>query len=125
MTDRRKIQYYIFPEKMEADAYVDSVLESIPQGDRGRILRAATLAGFALHKVESRIPYLLAELLNAKTSKGEILQILKAVIPDDMESIIPEPKAKNSQQPEMPTGLEKKTDTEEETRLNAKGLFPH
>lgn len=122
MTDRRKIQYYIFPEKMEADAYVDSVLESIPQGDRGRILRAATLAGFALHKVESRIPHLLAELLNSKTSKDEILQILRAVIPDDIQSVAPLSKAGEGQRPQVSAEAESR-DAEDQTRQNAKGMF--
>ena len=122
MDNRRKILYYLSPDKLESDKYVCDQLDSIPKGDRGRILRAATLAGFALQKIEGRIPFLLSELLNDSTSKEEIVQLLKVVLPPDLlstlqtegsELLLAQGKGKG----EIPS------DNLETTRNNAKRMF--
>lgn len=121
MDNRRKIQFYLSPDKLEADKYVCDQLDSIPQGDRGRIQRAAMLAGFALQKVEGRIPFLLSELLNDKTSREEVVQILRMLLPSDLVSELQkEGKKEISRGQGQGEGAMENT---EATRNNAKKMF--
>jgi hypothetical protein len=121
MDNRRKIQFYLSPDKIEADKYVCDQLESIPQGDRGRVLRAVTLAGFALQKIEGRIPFLLSELLNENTTREEVIQILKVVLPPDLLSELQT--GRKPEVPGEPSRGEIPADKEAETRNNAKKMF--
>lgn len=122
MDTRRKIQFYLNPETNQADHCVDKVLDNTPQGDRGRLMRAAMLSGFALHKIDPRIPFLLSELLTEKTTFSETLQVIKAVLPaaqvDKLEEILQtaQPVKTAEQQPTH-------TGAESETRNNARGMF--
>lgn len=77
MDTRRKILFYINPESNQADKYVCDRLDNIPQGDRGRMNRAALLSGYTLQRIDSRLPYLLAELLTENTTTEEICRYFK------------------------------------------------
>lgn len=121
MDNRRKILFYLSPDKIEADKYVCDQLDSIPQGDRGRIQRAAMLAGFALQKIDGRIPFLLSELLNGNTSREEVIQILKVVLPADLLSELQT--GRKPAAPGDPSRGEIPADKETETRNNAKQMF--
>lgn len=122
MDTRRKIQFYINPETNHADSCVDTVLDSTPQGDRGRLQRAAMLSGFALHKIDPRIPFLLSELLTEKTTLSEILQVIKAVLPADQSEKVNDilRVVETAKSPEMPS---QQAGAEDETRSNARGMF--
>lgn len=120
MDTRRKIQFYLNPESNAADSCVNTMLDNTPQGDRGRLQRAAMLSGFALHKIDPRIPFLLSELLTEKTTLSETLQVMKAVLPaaqaDKLESII---RVAAPVSPSVPQS----TGGDDETRNNAHGMF--
>jgi len=122
MDTRRKIQFYLHPETNQADHCVDKVLDNTPQGDRGRLMRAALLSGFALHKIDPRIPFLLSELLTEKTTFSETLQVIKAVLPaaqaERLEEILQTvPPVITAEQQSRPPGADA------ETRNNARGMF--
>ncbi|WP_334472309.1 plasmid partitioning/stability family protein [Arsenophonus sp. PmNCSU2021_1] len=57
MDTRRKIQFYINPDRHSADKYVGEVLEKMPQGERGKFMPGAFLSGVALFKQEPRLIY--------------------------------------------------------------------
>ncbi|MEY8712265.1 plasmid partitioning/stability family protein [Mangrovibacter phragmitis] len=120
MDTRRKINFYLNPERNEADRYVCEVIDSLPQGERGQVWRAAMLAGFALRKQDSRLPNLLAELLTAETSFADIIQLMRAVFPEEMArtgwSVPAGPVATAPQTPQVPS-------VEDETRDNARQMF--
>ena len=122
MDTRRKIQFYLNPETNQADRCVDAVLNNTPQGDRGRLQRAAMLSGFALHKIDPRIPFLLSELLTENTTFSETLQVIKAVLPaaqaERLEEIIQTAPPENiAEKHPLQAGAE------DETRSNARGIF--
>lgn len=122
MDTRRKIQFYLNPETNQADSCVDTVLDNTPQGDRGRLQRAAMLSGFALHKIDPRIPFLLSELLTEQTTFTETLQVIKAVLPaaqaDKLEEFL------HTAQPVKTVEQQsRQTGAESETRNNARGMF--
>ena len=81
MDARRKIMFYLNPETNIADSIVNETLDSIPQGERGRLNRAALIAGIALYRQDARIPFLISELLNKDTQFADIVQLLKSVYP--------------------------------------------
>ncbi|MEI2630915.1 plasmid partitioning/stability family protein [Erwinia aphidicola] len=122
MDTRRKIQFYLNPETNQADRCVDTVLNNTPQGDRGRLQRAAMLSGFALHKIDPRIPFLLSELLTENTTFSETLQVIKAVLPaaqaERLEEIIQTAPPEN-----IPEQHPLQAGAEDETRSNARGMF--
>lgn len=84
MDARRKIMFYLNPETNIADSIVNETLDSIPQGERGRLNRAALIAGIALYRQDARIPFLISELLNKNTQFADIVQLLKSVYPLEM-----------------------------------------
>lgn len=79
MDKRRTITFKINPESNVADNVVSTTLDSVPQGERGRLSRAALAAGLALYRQDARLPFLLCELLTHNLSYSEIEQILKSI----------------------------------------------
>ena len=71
MDTRRKILFYINPANSQADQFASLALDSVVQGERGRLQRASMLAGLALHKIDPRLPFLLSELLTETTTEAE------------------------------------------------------
>ncbi|EPZ8357845.1 plasmid partitioning/stability family protein [Enterobacter hormaechei] len=88
MDARRKIMFYLNPETNIADSIVNETLDSIPQGERGRLNRAALIAGIALYRQDARIPFLISELLNKDTQFNDIVQLLKSVYPLEMAKLM-------------------------------------
>ncbi|MFS1538089.1 MAG: plasmid partitioning/stability family protein [Candidatus Phlomobacter fragariae] len=84
MDTRRKIQFYINPDRNSADKCAGEVLENIPQGERGKFMRAAFLSGVALFKQEPRLIYMLSELLTEKTTIEEITKVMETVLKNKM-----------------------------------------
>nr|WP_318375260.1 plasmid partitioning/stability family protein [Enterobacter sp.] len=83
---RRKITFYLNPESSPAERYVCDEIDRMPQGERGRVWRAAMLAGFALRKQDVRLPQLLAELLTQDTTFDEMILVMQAVFPEEMKN---------------------------------------
>lgn len=79
MDKRRTITFKINPESNVADNVVSTTLDSVPQGERGRLSRAALAAGLALYRQDARLPFLLCELLTHDLSYTEIEQIVKSL----------------------------------------------
>lgn len=88
MDARRRILFNLTPETSGADSYVCDEIEKVPQGERGKLFRATMLAGFALRKQDPRLPNLLAELLNEKTSFDDIINILRVIYPQQINAMI-------------------------------------
>ncbi|WP_312836758.1 plasmid partitioning/stability family protein [Pantoea sp.] len=126
MDTRRKILFYINPSSSQADGYVNARLDSVPQGERGKLQRVAMVSGFALQKIDPRIPFLLTELLTENTSAEEILQILKAVLQRDI--IATEPVSSVTAEKSVSKNAVESTppatsDDEDITRKNSRNLF--
>lgn len=124
MDTRRKITFYLNPETNEADRFVCQKTDETPQGERGRLWRAALLTGFAFGKQDERLPFLFSELLNRHTSFDDLLQLLKAVYPRETEALLQsrgrEVVTVNSHPPEQKN---EPASSDEQTRSNALGLF--
>lgn len=119
---RRKIMFYLNPESSDADRYVCDEIDRMPQGDRGRVWRAALVSGFALRKQDARLPNMLAELLNEHTTFDEMVTVMQAVFPEEMNRL--ENRTAAGQDRSLPVpGKEDTTMTGDETRENAQAMF--
>lgn len=121
MDTRRKIVFYLNPERNEADRWVCDEMDRLPQKERGQVSRATMLAGFALRKQDIRLPNVLAELLNAGTTFADIAQVMRAVFPDDMARMgwgDPDGQARGTAAQQ-----EKPAEVRDETRENAMKMF--
>ena len=74
--ERKKLTVYLHPDK-EADSVSLDIIESVPRNDRGELFRKALISGLALHKLESRLPGLIAVLLNRDFSADQLVGLLK------------------------------------------------
>ncbi|HGJ5876533.1 MAG TPA: plasmid partitioning/stability family protein [Arsenophonus sp.] len=115
MDTRRKIQFYINPDRNNADHYANNVLENMPQGERGKFSRAAFLSGVALFKQDPRLIYMLSELLTDKTTIEEIIRVMETVLKNQRPNIA------NNFVEETLNSIEDIKSLE--TRNNAKNLF--
>lgn len=88
MDARRRILFNLTPETSGADSYVCEEIEKVPQGERGKLFRSTMLAGFALRKQDPRLPNLLAELLDEKTSFDDIINILRVIYPQQIKTML-------------------------------------
>jgi hypothetical protein len=86
MDTRRKLTYYIHPEDFKGDKLLSEKLSSLEKSEKSRLLRAATIAGFALFRQDERIPHLLTALLDENTTIIEIMQVIGSVKPDAWNS---------------------------------------
>ncbi|EJG2190705.1 plasmid stability protein [Enterobacter kobei] len=121
MDTRRKITFYLNPETNEADRFVCQKTDETPQGDRGRLWRAALLTGFAFGKQDERLPFLFSELLNRDTSFDDLLQLLKAVYPRETEALL-QGRGREAV-PQSPEQMSNSVTSDEETRNNARSMF--
>lgn len=121
MDTRRKITFYLNPETNEADRFVCQKTDETPQGDRGRLWRAALLTGFAFGKQDERLPFLFSELLNRDTSFDDLLHLLKAVYPRETEALL-QGRAREAV-PQSPEQMSNSVTSDEETRNNARSMF--
>lgn len=122
MDTRRKILFYINPANSQADQFASLALDSVIQGERGRLQRASMLAGLALHKIDPRLPFLLSELLTETTTEDEIMQVISVLLPKGIHK--PDTPAQDKQIPGQDVREpEVKGADEDETRRNAKAMF--
>lgn len=124
MDARRRILFNLTPESSKADSYVCDEIEKVPQGERGKLFRATMLAGFALRKQDTRLPNLLAELLDENTTFDDIINILRVIYPQQIKTMMDKGELSQIHSPTKNKSLETQTtQTETVTRDNAKKLF--
>ena len=122
MDTRRKIMFYLNPETNEADRFVCQKTDETPQGERGRLWRAALLTGFAFGKQDERLPYLFSELLNDGTSFDDLLQLLRAVYPREVDALL-QGQGRGVSESAPVSRTVAATTGDEETRNNARQMF--
>ncbi|ELY7546192.1 plasmid partitioning/stability family protein [Cronobacter sakazakii] len=121
---RRKITFYLNPETNAADKYVCDEIDRTPQGERGKLWRSALLAGFALRKQDARLPHMLAELLNEETTFDEVILLMKAVFPEEMDTFGERrPAAPVTTVSKTTAAVTQKGSAQDETRNNARNMF--
>ncbi|PQN09592.1 plasmid partitioning/stability family protein, partial [Shigella dysenteriae] len=84
MDKRRTIAFKLNPDVNQTDKIVCNTLDSIPQGERSRLNRAALTADLALYRQDPRPPFLLCELLTKETTFSDIVNILRSLFPKEM-----------------------------------------
>ena len=87
MDKRRTIAFKLNPDVNQTDKIVCDTLDSIPQGERSRLNRAALTAGLALYRQDPRAPFLLCELLTKETTFSDIVNILRSLFPKEMADL--------------------------------------
>ncbi|MFZ4219717.1 plasmid partitioning/stability family protein [Enterobacter ludwigii] len=130
-TPNRKISFYLKPAHSRADQLADEMLAALPVKARGNACRAAMLAGMALMRQDPRLPHLIAELFDDRTTISQIRHLISSVFPDDTTAVVaalrqlttitaqPDPAAA---EPEPAT--DESADNAAVARRNAGNLFP-
>lgn len=113
MDKRRTIAFKLNPDVNQTDKIVCDTLDSIPQGERSRLNRAALTAGLALYRQDPRTPFLLCELLTKETTFSDIVNILRSLFPKEMVDF------NSSSQ----SSLQQDQKSDEETKKNAMKLI--
>lgn len=113
MDKRRTIAFKLNPDVNQTDKIVCDTLDSIPQGERSRLNRAALTAGLALYRQDPRTPFLLCELLTKETTFSDIMNILRSLFPKEMVDF------NSSSQ----SSLQQDQKSDEETKKNAMKLI--
>ncbi|XIX55354.1 plasmid partitioning/stability family protein (plasmid) [Escherichia coli] len=107
MDKRRTIAFKLNPDVNQTDKIVCDTLDSIPQGERSRLNRAALTAGLALYRQDPRAPFLLCELLTKETTFSDIVNILRSLFPKEMadfnSSTITQPSSQQGQRSDEET----------------------
>ncbi|WP_117146116.1 plasmid partitioning/stability family protein [Klebsiella pneumoniae] len=111
MDKRRTIAFKLNPDVNQTDKIVCDTLDSIPQGERSRLNRAALTAGLALYRQDPRTPFLLCELLTKETTFSDIVNILRSLFPKEMADFNSSIVTQSSSQQEQKS--------DEETKKNA------
>lgn len=134
MSDLRKVSFYLNPAQNAADKVACGLLDTLPVKARGRASRAALLAGMALMKQDPRLPGLLAEILDERTTIAQIRHLLCSVLPDGEG--IPEATGRAADTPYegahdtmvrsklQQSAISENADNTDITRENARHLFP-
>ena len=112
MDKRRTIAFKLNPDVNQTDKIVCDTLDSIPQGERSRLNRAA---GLALYRQDPRAPFLLCELLTKETTFSDIVNILRSLFPKEMADFNSSIVTQSSSQQEQKS--------DEETKKNAMKLI--
>ncbi|WP_337049250.1 plasmid partitioning/stability family protein [Serratia fonticola] len=133
MSGNRKISFYLKPAHSQADQLADEMLEALPVKARGNACRAAMLAGMALMRQDARLPHLIAELFDERTTISQIRHLISSVLPEDGTSLaaLLQQMAAMAQLPrhDIQTTQTEHThpaslDSASRTRQNARNLFP-
>ena len=111
MDKRRTIAFKLNPDVNQTDKIVCDTLDSIPQGERSRLNRAALTAGLALYRQDPRAPFLLCELLTKETTFSDIVNIFPKEMADLNSSTIIQSSSQSEQK------------SDEETKKNAMKLI--
>lgn len=73
--DRKKFTVYLHPDQAADNVSLD-IIESVPRNDRGDLYRRALISGLALHKLDPRLPGLLAVLLDRDFTAEQLVGLL-------------------------------------------------
>ncbi|WP_261431835.1 plasmid partitioning/stability family protein [Serratia quinivorans] len=84
----RKISFYLKPAHSRADLLADEMLAELPVKARGNACRAAMLAGMALMRQDPRLPHLIAELFDERTTINQIRHLISSVFQDDTDAVV-------------------------------------
>lgn len=103
--NRKKIQFYLYPELKSQDATAIEHCANMPTGLRSHFYRNAILAGVALSKVDPRLIELLAAGLGEKMDREDVINLihsitLKGHVTPPQEA--PAPKTTLKQEPSAP-----------------------
>ncbi len=110
MDKRRTIAFKLNPDVNQTDKIVCDTLDSIPQGERSRLNRAALTAGLALYRQDPRTPFLLCELLTKETTFSDIVNILRSLFPKEMADFNSSIVTQSSSQQEQKSDEEREND---------------
>lgn len=129
----RKISFYLKPAHSRADLLADEMLAELPVKARGNACRAAMLAGMALMRQDPRLPHLIAELFDERTTISQIRHLISSVLPEDgaplaaaLQQLAALAKPDEINFPPTPTthAHSEPSDNAARTRQNASNLFP-
>ncbi|TXE33236.1 plasmid stability family protein [Serratia marcescens] len=129
----RKISFYLKPAHARADQLADEMLEAMPVKARGNVCRAAMLAGMALMRQDARLPHLIAELFDERTTISQIRHLISSVLPEDSTSLVTalqqlaalaQPSESASTAAPAAITTPPPSDNAARTRQNASNLFP-
>ena len=73
--ERKKFTVYLHPDQA-ADSVSLDIIESVPRNDRGELYRKALISGLALYQLDSRLPGLLALLLDKDFTADSLVGLL-------------------------------------------------
>ncbi len=129
----RKISFYLKPAHSRADQLADEMLEALPVKARGNACRAAMLAGMALMRQDARLPHLIAELFDERTTISQIRHLISSVLPEDgaplaaaLQQLVALAQSPDGARDNAPTAPAPSapSDNTARTRQNASNLFP-
>lgn len=73
--ERKKFTVYLHPDQVADKTSLD-IIDSVPRNDRGELYRRALISGLALHQLDTRLPGLLALLLDKDLSADKLVGLL-------------------------------------------------
>ena len=129
----RKISFYLKPTHSRADQLADEMLEVLPVKARGNACRAAMLAGMALMRQDARLPHLIAELFDDRTTISQIRHLISSVLPEEaaplaaaLQQLVALAQTSENAPSASPMALTPpaQSDGAARTRQNASMLFP-
>ena len=88
---RRKVLIYLRLETHASERLADARIEAHHRGDRGEMSLTALLAGIALGEIDSRLPSLLAALLDDNTSSETLRTMLLSfldILPGSGQTVV-------------------------------------
>ncbi|HHL0959069.1 TPA: plasmid partitioning/stability family protein [Serratia marcescens] len=128
----RKISFYLKPAHAQADQLADEMLEAMPVKARGNACRAALLAGMALMRQDARLPHLIAELFDERTTITQIRHLISSVLPEDstpltavLQQLVALTQSTEKVTAAAPAAITTPSDNAARTRQNASNLFPN
>lgn len=73
-TDRKKFTLYLHPGN-GADSRALKAIDEVPKNNRGELFRNVFMAGLALHRLDSRLPIMVAELSAGDLTADQLIEL--------------------------------------------------
>lgn len=73
-TDRKKFTLYLHPDN-EADTRALEAIDTVPKNNRGELFRNVFMAGLALHRLDRRLPVMVAELSAGELTADKLVEL--------------------------------------------------
>ncbi|KAB7715721.1 hypothetical protein GBN32_00340 [Plesiomonas shigelloides] len=109
----RRISFYLNPEQVRSEKNACDILDNMTAAERGRMQRAAMMAGLALMQLDPRLPHLLAELMAGPVDAEAVHCLIDSVLPTRHHEIKSSAPIRSHQ-----------VNTLDTMRKNAASLFP-